>query len=242
MSNALTRAGHGLSLSEKRIVGSAIAKLDSRSAVPPAGGVVRTKLTAAEFAETFDIDLDTAYRQLKSAAKHLYERSITFYEPASRRKGKAIEPTMTTMRWVGSVKYHKGEGWVELYWWPQLMTHLVGLKKHFTSIQLKQTTALRSAYSWRLLELLMRFDDKKKEDGVAEYTLEDFEASMGPPPSIKGNFGQLRRRVIDPAVKELNGKDGWAITWEAVKRGRVVKAVRFSFRRDPQQRLPFDPD
>ena len=44
MSNALTRAGHGLTLAEKRIVAAAVSKLDSRKALPP-GEVPRTKLT-----------------------------------------------------------------------------------------------------------------------------------------------------------------------------------------------------
>ena len=88
MSNALTRAGHGLTLAEKRIVAAAVSKLDSRKALPP-GEVPRTKLTAMEYAETFGVDMNTAYDQLQAAAKQLYKRSITFYEPAHKRSGAA---------------------------------------------------------------------------------------------------------------------------------------------------------
>ena len=99
MSNALTRAGHGLTLAEKRIVASAVAKLDSRRALPP-GEVPRTRITAAEYAETFGVDLDTAYDQLQDAAKQLYKRSITFFEPAFRRNGRPLPYTVVQMRWV----------------------------------------------------------------------------------------------------------------------------------------------
>ena len=109
MSNALTRAGHGLTLAEKRIVAAAVSKLDSRKALPP-GEVPRTKLTAMEYAETFGVDMNTAYDQLQAAAKQLYKRSITFYEPAHKRSGKPLPPTMVQMRWVGSVKYHQRGG------------------------------------------------------------------------------------------------------------------------------------
>jgi len=234
MSNALTRAGHGLSLAEKRIVAMAISKLDSRTIPKGAQGVPVTKINAADYAETFDVDKNTAYDQLRSGAKHLYARSITFYEPAFKRDGRSIEPTLVQMRWVGSVKYHMGQGWVELHWWPQLMTHLVGLTKHFTSYQLQQASALRSQYSWKLLELLSRF----KSTGVAEYTIEDFGVSMGASPKQMLNFSNVRRRIIEPAIKELCEKDGWVIEWEPVKAGRKVRAVRFKFSRDPQQRLP----
>ena len=231
MSNALTRAGHGLTLAEKRIVASAASKLDSRRVLKP-GEVPTTRITAAEYAETFKVDLDTAYDQLQAAAKTLYNRSITFYEAAHSRKGKPLPPTKVQMRWVGQVHYQEGEGWVELFWWPKLLPHLIGIKRQFTTYQLQQTSALRSAYSWKLLELLMRF----KSNGWAEYAIEDFCTSMDAPPSLS-DFGQVKRRIIEPAVKELTQKDGWMIQWKPIKAGRKVKAVRFDFMRDPQGRL-----
>jgi plasmid replication initiation protein len=234
MSNALTRASHGLSLAEKRIVAMAVSKLDSRTMPKGDQGVPCTKINAADYAETFDLDINTAYDQLKAGAKHLYARSITFYEPAFKRDGKPIEPTFVQMRWVGSVKYHIGQGWVELHWWPKLMTHLVGLTQHFTSYQLQQASALRSQYSWKLLELLSRF----KSTGVAEYTIEDFSVSMGATAKQMQNFAKIRTKIIEPAVKELREKDDWIIEWEPIKAGRKVRAVRFKFKRDPQQRLP----
>ncbi|WP_019087597.1 replication initiation protein, partial [Komagataeibacter europaeus] len=186
-----------------------------------------------EYAATFDVDTDTAYNQLKAATKTLYSRSITFYEPAHKRRGKPIEPTVVQMRWIGSVRYQKGEGWVELAWWPDLMKHLLGLKAQFTSYQLKQASALRSAYSWKLLELLQRFDST----GWAEYTIEDFCTSMDATEKQKANFNNIKRRIIEPAVKELVEKDGWLIQWTPIKAGRKVVRLRFEFKKNPQPDL-----
>jgi plasmid replication initiation protein len=235
MSNALTRAGHGLTLAEKRIVASAVSKLDSRRPLK-AGEVPTTRISAAEYAEAFAVDMDTAYNQLQSAAKTLYNRSITFYEAAHYRKGKSLPPTKVQMRWVGQVHYQEGEGWVELCWWPKLLPHLMGLKRQFTTYQLQQTSALRSAYSWKLLELLMRFEST----GWAEYTIEDFCASMDATEKQVADFGKIRTKIIEPAVKELIAKDGWLIQWQPIKAGRKVKALRFTFMRDKQRRLDFD--
>lgn len=230
MSNALTRAGHGLTLAEKRIVASAIAKLDSRKAAAP-GDLPITTVSAAEYAETFSVDPTTAYEQLASAARTLYDRSISFFEPSYKRQSKELAKVQ--MRWVGQVKYHSGEGWVELHWWPRLVPHLLGLKKSFTTYQLKQAHALRSIYSWRLLELLMRFE----KTGKAEYSIEDFAAAMDATEKQKQDFAAIRRKMIEPAVKELVEKDNWLIDWKPVKAGRRVKAVRFDFARNPQGRL-----
>lgn len=236
MSNALVRAGHGLTLAEKRIVMLAVSKLDSRAPAPvPArlSPVPRTKITAAEYAETFGVDANTAYEALQEAAKNLFERKITFFEPAYTRAGKPLKAIRNDMRWVGRCKYHENEAWVELSWWPDLLPSLMGLKKQFTTYKLQQANALRSAYSWRLLELLMHY----KSSGTAEYTIEDFCASMDATEKQKANFNNIKRRIIEPAVKELTEKDGWIIQWTPIKAGRKVVRLRFEFKKNPQSNL-----
>lgn len=232
MSNALTRAGHGLSLAEKRIVMNAVSKLDSRRMLKP-GEVPITKITALEYAESFGVDANTAYEQLQGASRQLYQRSITFYEPSWTRNGAPLEPTIVNMRWVGSVKYHDGEGWCELHWWPALLPHLTGLQRQFTKFQLSQASALRSGYSWKLLELLSRFEST----GWAEYSIEDFCTAVDATENQRSDFGKIRTKIIEPAVKELTEKDGWIIQWKPLKAGRKVKGLRFDFRRDSQLKL-----
>jgi hypothetical protein len=50
----------------------------------------------------------------------------------------------------------------------------------------------------------------------------------------EADFAAIRRKMIEPAVKELNDKDAWFITWEPIKAGRKVTALRFEFIRDEQ--------
>jgi plasmid replication initiation protein len=232
MSNALANAGHGLSLTEKRLVMMAISKLDSVKATATDVNY-STVIHAREYAEAFEVEINTAYDQLQSSAKNLYERSISFFVPAYNRKGDPIKPSIKKMRWVGSIKYNENEGSVQLNWWREIVPHLFNLKKQFTSYQLKQATALRCSYSWRLLEMLMRF----KSTGLAKFSIEDFCQSMDATETQKKNFSNIRRHIIEPAVKELNNKDGWIITWEPVKKGRRVAELHFTFMKDPQGRL-----
>jgi len=232
MSNTLTRAGHGLNLSEKRLIMMGVSKLDSLKFKKneEMKGVHRTKITAKEYAECFDVDINTAYDQLKSGADKLYERSICFYVEAFNRKGDAISPTVKKRRWIGGADYQKDEGWIELSWNPDISPHLFNIRKNFTSYQLKQASALRCQHSWKLLELLMRF----QSTGVAKYTIEDFCVSMDATEKQRANFAFVRRRIIEPAVKELTEKDNWEIHWEAIKAGRKVKEIKFIFGKNPQ--------
>lgn len=225
MSNALIRAGHGLTLAEKRIVMIALSRIDSTKPFIE-NVIIKTKITAAEYAKEFNVSLDTAYNQLNTASSGLHDRKVIFYDASYRRGVKKIDSTRSEMSWVGQVDYTPGDGFVVLHWWPNLMKHLMGLKRQFTSYKLQQASALRSVSSWRLLELLTRFEGT----GWAQYNIEDFALSMDATDKQKGDFAAIRRKIIEPAVTELI-RDGWSITWKPIKDGRKVKSIRFDFKK-----------
>ncbi len=194
-----------------------------------------TKITAKEYAECFELSMNTAYDQLKAGADNIIKRHVTFYEPAEKRKGKELKQVRVKTNWVSQIKYHDEKGYIEIWWNPKILLHLVSLQKHFTSYQLKQVSALRSIYAWKLLELLTRF--KNNNVGYLKITLEDFCESMGATEKQKENFNNIKRRIIEPAIKELTEKDGWLIEWEAIKTSRKVTALRFDFSKNPQTDL-----
>lgn len=234
MSNALTRAAHGLNLSEKRLMAACVAQID---ALHPGGrlkdGIVR--LSAADYAALYEVSLDAAYSELKAAADNLFERYIRVV--CETPKGQKE----TKFRWVESATYHHGEGWVELRFTHAVKPHLVKIQGQYATYKLKQASALRSGYSWRLLELFALQVDKnnrKTFKGWLAISIEDFQHAMDVPASFRKNYKDLRRRVIEPAVKELIGKDGLLVSWEEKRQGRKVVSLRFEFQKADQQQLP----
>jgi plasmid replication initiation protein len=227
MSHALTTAAQGLTLAEKRVMMYAVAKLDSfkGDGGTPTGTV---KLVAHDYAEQFGVDPDTAYTQLRQAGKGIFNRYIRFFEEG--RKG----PEEVMVRWVSSARYSPGTGTVTLRFTPEIAPHLLQLKNQFTKYKLAQASALRSIYSWRLLELLSQYE----ATGWRQIELDEFHHAMETPEGYKANFKDCRRWVIEAAVRELTEKDGWMIEWTPIKTGRKVTALRFEFKRDPQGQLP----
>lgn len=223
--NDLVAASHGLkTLAEQRVVKSCAAKLDSFRLDQ---GRYKIALSAAEYAETFNVDPTTAYEQLKAVSKTLLTRIIRREEQG--RRGLKVHLD----HWVSGITYHEGEAWVELRFSHEATPYLAALRGNHTTYLLKQAAGLRSIYSWRLLEMLMQFRDT----GWRQMDIEDFAKAMEAKPSHAANFAQMRRWVIEPAVKELREKDGWVISWKPIKAGRKVIAVRFDFKRNPQQKL-----
>lgn len=61
--------------------------------------------------------------------------------------------------------------------------------------------------------------------------------AMNAPSSCRKDFGNLRMRIIEPAINELREKDILVIEWEADRAGMKVIVLVFRFRPDPQGRL-----
>jgi plasmid replication initiation protein len=227
VSNTLIRGAHSLSLSEKRIIFLCLSKLNQNCLID---GRYKFKLTAKDFSKSFEIDLDTAYSQLKSAKRLMKKIAKTIEETPEGKKEHMYV-------WVSGVTYHHGEGWVEIGFSQEMTPHLfeIHLSSGFTSYYLKQTSALRSVYAWRLFELMMQF----KKTGLLRISIEDFYYAMEAPTSCRKDFFNLKKRIIEPAVKELSEKNNMKIVWESKKKdGRKVTGLEFRFKKNLLMTLP----
>ena len=151
MSNALTRGIQGLSLTEKRIIALALAKTDSvpaKDLVLSQGGGWQVRLHAMEYAETYEVDPNTAYEQLQHSARLLLKR--TWKTASEGKRGKVYREG----NWVSVIEYCAGEGRVDVRFTAEVAPHVLALRTQFTTYKLKQAAALRSVYSWRLFECL----------------------------------------------------------------------------------------
>lgn len=229
MSNALVSSAQALSLREKRVMALAVSKIDSvRHA---ATGLPKIRIEAIEYAELADIALNDAYKELAEAVDHLQKRVITFsHEWKKSATSKKIYKATTKTGWVDGATYIDGCGTVEILFTQTVTPHLTMLRERFTSYKLSQAAALRSLYSWRLLELLSQFEST----GWREFEVEDFAKTLDLPDTYLKNFSHVKKRVIEPAVKELEQKDHWIIKVSYKKMGRKVAKIRFDFERNPQ--------
>ena len=232
-SNALTKAAHGFTLDEKRLMACCVAKLDSiRTARHPTYDQTKIKLTALEFAETYGTDVKSAYTQLHRASENLFKRYIRIMDKTPKGM---VEIKFV---WVSGVKYHHGEGWIELGFSPEVTPHLTLLRKEYTSYKLKNAAALRSIYSWRLYELFVSVWNKKKHpqmEGHLHITLEDFQRAMDVPKSY--SWGNTNQRAVKPAVAELSRMYNLKIEVTQRKTGRFVTALTFDFEVNSQAKL-----
>lgn len=219
-SNKLVEASHTLTLNEKRLVLCAASQLDSRKPLPKDGYLT---VRADAFAEVFGLDVRHAYAALDDAANRLFERDIRRYV-----KGKLVE----RMRWVFHVKYKEGQGCVELGFSPTVLPHLTMLNKEFTSYQLKQIGSLSSFYAVRLYELMSQFIKLKQR----ECTLVQLRQMLDLGDKYQ-DVKNLRVRVLDPALKELNANTDLAVVAAPMRQGRKITGFSFTISKNDQMAL-----
>lgn len=220
-SNKLIEASHTLTLNEKRLVLAAASMLDPRKPLPKDGYLT---VRADAFAEVFGLDVNHAYEALHDASSRLFERDI-------RRvvKGKVIE----RMRWVFHVKYKEGQGCVELGFSPTVLPHLTMLNREFTSYQLRQIGSLSSFYAVRLYELMSQFLKLGQRDCTLDQLRQMFDLG-----DKYQDVKDMRRRVLDPALKEINAGTDLTVLADPRRQGRKIVGFSFTITKNDQMALP----
>lgn len=110
---------------------------------------------------------------------------------------------------------------------PSLKPHYLNLQSHFTEYALMEFLLLPSTYSQRLFEVLKSWASLPE----AVISLSDLFSMLDVPDSLRANFKDFRRRVLEKAHKDITAKTGLRFEWEAIKKGRAVDSIRFTFRR-----------
>lgn len=218
-SNFLIEASYKLSLDEQRLILSCISKIDGRREVPP-----EIVINATDYAETFGLDLRNAYAQMEAGTNALYERDIKLSDGTAKK---------TRLRWVQKVTYHSGDGKVSLSFSDDVKGYIGLLKTRFTSYQFKQIAGLKSVYSIRLFELLQQWQSTGTRMVAVGWLRETLAIEKKYP-----LFADFRKRVIEPAVAELNAKTNLHVSYQTEKKGRQITGILFLFTEDAQGKLP----
>lgn len=217
-SNNLIDASYKLNAQAQKLVLACLGKVDSRGNIPKT-----VTLTASEFSELMGIDIKNAHRELYKAADALFKSSIILKECDEE----------TELYWIQKkVKKLRGEGAVTLVWSDDVLKYISQLRSRFTTYKLRNIASLQSSHSIRMYELLMRFNST----GERIIYLEDFKSALGISDKYPA-FKELTRRVIKPAVDELNQRSDLVITYETIKKGRSVAALSFEFKQNKQMKL-----
>ncbi len=222
-SNHLVEASYRLELVEKRVVLCLLSKVDPRKPIPK-----KMTLDVNEYIEMTGSDVKTAYRDLKAGALGLVGQVIRTSD-LSLKSGRH-------QNWMDYVDYFDDEGRIEASFSQSIKPYIGMLAKQFTTIGIEHVAKFRSFYSIRLYELLMQY----KTIGHRRLPLDELKDILQIGSSQYAVFNDLRKRVIDVAVREINERSDYIVTWSKLKTGRRVTGILFTITLDNQMELGLD--
>ncbi len=217
-SNRLIEAGYRLTLQEHRVLLFCIAQVNSKEKLADK----TFQITADDYARTFGVKLNNAYKELKDVIDTLYNRSVKLFN-----KEKNIE---AEIRWIQDKIYYNNEGFAQITLSTAIAPLISELKSHFTSYHLKHIAGMKSVYAIRLYELFKQFGSVGKRQIEIEWLKERLHIT-----EIYSAFADLKKRVIEPALSEINKHSDLDVSYKLVKRARKVIAIEFTYARKSEE-------
>jgi plasmid replication initiation protein len=233
-SNKLVQASYRLSLIEQQIILFAISKAREEQTLITPNTLM--KIRAIDFAEMFSHDETTVYRDLKAAAKRLSKRqlSIKDFDPATGYERGGVT------NWVQHADYVPRIAEIQIAFTMKIIPYITRLERDvgYTRYTIEKIGSMTSGHGIRLYELMAQF----KTAGTRTMRIAELREMMRLDPNEYKLLANLKRRVIDEGVKQINEHSDLKVSYDQRKAGRQVDALIFTIKvkpgHEPKTKLP----
>ena len=175
-------------------------------------------LTAKEFSEVFNTDIDNSYRYLKKAIDKLMKTDIKVESPENQ--------STVRINVCSQAEYKKKEGYIIIEFTDRIMPYLHQVTQKFVLYNLKEISNFNSLYTTRLYELIQQF----KDTGYIIKSVDQLRELFAVGTKFKA-YKDLKRRTFDHACQEINENYRMNLSYEEIKEGRKVVALKFRFKK-----------
>lgn len=175
-------------------------------------------ITIAELSHLLQVPKSNIYRDIDDITDDITKNPVYIREETEKKVRWIKIP------WVTRCEYNSDVG-VALKLNDELKPFLLGLKEKYTQYTLDNILVMKSVYAIRLYELLQskimtNFIPKAGVD--IQLSVETIRECCGCEGKSYNTFSNLRNRVIDIAVKEINEKTMYRVSYNYVKKGKSV--------------------
>ena len=218
--NALMNASYNLDLVEQRLILLAI--IEARESGKGINANDPLTVHAESYINQFGVHRVTAYQALKDACKDLFARQFSYQEINERGNTENVRS-----RWVSEIRYVDAEATVKLVFSPIVIPLITRLEERFTQYEMQQISDLSTGYAIRLYELLICWRTTGKTP-IIELT--DFRQKIGVLENTYQAMNDLKKRVLEPALKQVNEHTDITASYEQHKKGRTITGFSFKFK------------
>ena len=217
-----------MELSELRLLTFCLAHYDSRpdhraddetpDGFPIPQEFFRFTATVQDLLDIFPgMDKKSAYAVVRKAVKGINSKPFeeTFVLPSGKTED-------VLFYWFSGFRYSNDEGRFTFMLSPDIVDMVLSQDSNFTRFRLKHVYQFKSALTWKLYELLKQW----AVAGRWAVDLDELRMSLGIPGKYP-TWRDLKKRVLDNPIKEINELSDITVKYEKKKRVRAVTGVVF---------------
>lgn len=170
-----------------------------------------------EFCRICGIDTTSGkhYKNLKATVKDIADKSIWL----------DLGDKEALIRWIEEPEIEKGTGTIKIKLNHNMKPFLLQLKEGFTSYELIWTLHFKSKYTIRLYELIKSIHFRELEEYSREFTVAELRQLLDA--EKYPVWINMRQRVLEPAIKEINEYSDKNVVMVPVRKGKSVERVKF---------------
>ena len=190
-------------------------------------------ITADDLSDAIGWRKKDCYRALKDSADALFELSLVVHSPD--RNGGKPDKCYAKTRVVSQCVYLEGEECIKFNFAPSIIPYITKIRSRFNNYQLRYLMKMKFSYGIRLYMLCLPwmtgFSAEKK------IAVDDFRELLGLGKRYK-RIGDLKNKVITPAIKEVNKYSNLRVEFDQIKTDRKVTHLHFVImRKAPESKL-----
>ncbi|WDE96044.1 replication initiation protein [Lentisphaera profundi] len=171
-----------------------------------------------EFIQFFSITDKNAAKEYERIAHGIMSKPFTVENDVER----------FTATWLSEAKYHKKQKIFTFRFTPSLKRYLIQLKKFYTRYKMINLIHMENCYSESLYELLKQYETIGKRN----VSIEKLRIMLGLERKYP-LYSNLRVKVLEPAVEEINKFSDITISYQEAKEGRKISSLNFEIKPDP---------
>ena len=207
----IQKSRFNLSLQQQKIVLYLISQI-----MPQDDDFKLYSFTIPEFCRVCGITVESGknYQDVKNAIKEIADKSLWIRLP----NGKS-----TLVRWIEKPYIDDKSGVIDIRLDADMKPYLLQLKENFTEYEIIYTLHFKSKYSIRLYELCKSINYNDLEEYHRRYSIEELRQLLGAESYTV--FKDFRRRVLEPAIDEINEYSDKEVNYQTITQGRKVIGI-----------------
>ena len=246
--NSLVTSAYHLTLNEQRLILCALKKIEPMVEM---GENQVFYISRDDFIE-LGVNPDIVSQEIRQATRDLMKKSVTVKTPLgtlempwlsevlrfdknAEQKLRELYPNpddyddyiraLRLHNLIDSFTHRANENIVaRVVFHQKILPLLSNLKKNFTQFSIQDVAEFKSTYAHRIYQLMMQY----KSTGYVKITIDDlkFMLMLGLKYAL---FADFKKRVLDVAIDEINGKSPYNVQYELIKKGRKFVAIELKF-------------